>query len=110
VPSAKTAQAWSAPTVTDNAFDKPETVTGVALKVAVELKPSPPEELLPQHFTIPVERTAQLLWLPVDTETAFEMPITFTGVRRELTVPSPSCPKPFSPQHLTVPSAKTAHE
>ena len=54
------AQLWGpAPTATEVAVEIPDTVTGVVLFVVVPL-PSCPILLLPQHFTIPADKDAQL--------------------------------------------------
>jgi len=69
----------------------PVTVTG-ALDEAVELLPSWPELLSPQHLTEPSESTAQVWSLPAATLVAVLMPVTVTGVAEPLVVELPSWP------------------
>ena len=49
------------------------------------------------------------MWkIPASTATAVAIPLTSTGVREGMIVPSPSCPSSFRPQQRTVPSCRSA--
>ena len=62
--------------------------------------PSWPSASLPQHLTAPPPVSAQV-WEPpaVIAPTPLPRPLTATGVRRFVVVPSPSWPKMLLPQH-----------
>jgi hypothetical protein len=104
------------PTETDvTPLVRPVTCTGTGLLV-VELFPSSPSSLLPQHWTPPEVVTAQAENAPADTDlTPVASPTTCTGT--ELSAPtaypgivtlSPSSPAPLEPQQSTPPVAVTA--
>src|SRR5258706_428120 len=92
---------------------RPKTNPGVGRSV-VELSPSWPLPLLPQHFASPPEDSAQLTatlaWtVPVETiATPLDKPDTSTGVELVVVVPSPSWPTLFLPQHFTPPDLVSA--
>jgi hypothetical protein len=121
VPSAIRAQATDAVmcTVTavfeDEAPSIPRTAIGMRLSV-FEPSPNWPSTLNPQHFTVPLAMSAQVLPPPAVTLTAVVagvnpvIPDTKTGAKLLLVVPLPNWPDPLLPQHLTVPFAITAHE
>ena len=70
----------------------PETVTGTLLSL-VELFPSSPQELRPQHLTVPSDITAHVCQRFIASLTAPElMPVTDTGYARFVREPSPSWP------------------
>jgi hypothetical protein len=89
VPSVRSAQVYSCPAVTVLAVVIPVTETGVVLHgrlrqvsgpVLVPL-PSWPATFLPQHFTVPSDRTAQVWKLSESaTSVAVVIPLTATGV------------------------------
>src|SRR5512143_3498147 len=75
----------------------------------MELSPSWPALFLPQHFTAPAVVSAQVWPAPATIAiTPLAKPLTETGVRRLVCVPSPSCPLVFVPQHLTAPPLVSA--
>src|SRR6185369_10930724 len=116
--SARTAHVWSAPTAISRAVTLPaipDTARGVLLSSVVP-SPSWPKLLLPQQRAVPSARIAQVwsnpvrsLTVPVSIATALSRPLTATGVRRSVVVPSPSSPWPFEPQQRALPSERTAH-
>ena len=59
----------------------------------------------PQHWTVPLARSAQGTELP-ETERASWRPVTWTGIGESLLVP---LPRIRLPQHHTVPSSRLAH-
>jgi hypothetical protein len=69
--------------------------------------------LFPQHFTVPLARTAQAWNSLLLMATASLIPLTFTGVEENASwnrsCPVPSCPRVLSPQQDTLP-AVCAHE
>ena len=74
-------------------------MTGARRSVVVP-SPSCPEPLSPQHRTAPPLVTAHVCQPWALTATApLARPLTGTGVRRFVVVPSPSCPTSLSPQH-----------
>ena len=104
-PVAVSAQLWSkCEAMALTPLVSPGTSTGVKLSV-VELLPSWPYSLLPQHFTPPVVVSAQLPLVPdAMAVTPLLRPATPTGVKLVVVELSPSCPFSFKPQHLTAPS------
>src|SRR5687768_8210376 len=89
------------------------TVTAVGSANAMEPSPAWPSSLLPQHFTLPVARSAHECRSPTVMPTASLMPRTVMGVAEGVVVPSPS--SPYTPglgpllQHFTLPEASSAH-
>src|SRR5450830_575015 len=82
--------------------------TGVR-RVVVVPSPSCPLVLEPQHFTPPPLVSAQVWLVPAATAvTPLDRPLTATGARRCVVVPSPSCPKLLLPQHHTPPPLVSA--
>src|SRR3990172_8171069 len=82
------------------------TSTGTRLPVVVPL-PSPKD---PQHFAAPAAVSAQERSIPaVMAATPLSKPVTATGTKRLVVVPSPSWPPKFFPQHLTAPAVVSAH-
>ena len=86
----------------------PKTLTGIALEV-VRLLPSWPEELSPQHWTVPFASRAQACELLAETAMAVVMPETRTGLALLAVLILPSWPEELFPQHWTVPFANTPH-
>src|SRR5580704_11502123 len=80
-----------------------------------EMSPSTPYVLLPQHSTVPSDRTAQLVASEAETAVAVgalggapKGAITEIGVNDGLEVPLPSSSSLLSPQHWTVPPSSSA--
>ena len=86
-----------APPTTALAPDTPDALTGVALGL-MELLPSWPLALIPQHFTAPPATIAQAWESPLVIEVAPARPATATDDRLLL----------MSPQHFAVPSDSRA--
>lgn len=76
---------------------------GAATPLAATPLVVPDQELRPDGF--PDVESVRRRWAQDERE----MPVTVTGVRRLVVVPSPSWPLKFHPQHLTVPLVSTAH-
>jgi hypothetical protein len=70
-PAVVTAHVAQFPAEIDAAFVRPETGTGVVLFV-VELFPSSPQELSPQHCTRPVLRSPHACSAPTEMFVSFE--------------------------------------
>src|SRR5437867_62287 len=72
VPSARSAQVWSAPAAIAVTLSSPGTVTGERSLARVAAEPTPicPLKFLPQHFTVPLSMRAQVWPLPVVIATA----------------------------------------
>jgi hypothetical protein len=97
----------------------PETCTGTEEQswfpvgskqvVVVELFPSSPSLLSPQHSTPPPPVTAQAKLVPADTAvTPLVSPETCTGTELFVVELFPSSPPPLEPQHSTPPPALRA--
>ena len=87
-----------------------DTSTGVSLFSVFPL-PSWPEALAPQHFSVPLSKSAQEVSLLAAMETTpASSPATSTGELESAVVPFPNCPIEFHPQHLTPPCEESAHE
>src|SRR5438128_11384755 len=84
--------------------DRPATCAGSCTKgrsFPPRPLPSSPSKLLPQHLTPPSVVSAQTWPLPAAiSATPPCKPITSTGERRVVVVPSPSCPASLEPQHF----------
>ena len=91
------------------AFVKPVTATGLDELVVVPF-PNSPWLLSPQHFAVPLAKSAHEWMTPAETAAAFDTPVTGTGVDELVVVPLPNSPKLLSPQHFAVPFANNAHE
>src|SRR5262249_10983388 len=105
VPSERTAHEYHSPAAT-SATDDPSaaTATGVLLWALTVPSPSSPNQLRPQHTTLPPWRRAQTCCRPASICVASLSPTTAaTGWSLPIVVPSPSCPNPLSPQHCTRP-------
>src|SRR5262245_29047945 len=95
------------------AIDCPPPATSAGVYWFAEVPvPSWPFWPHPQHFTLPVVRTAQV-WEPpaVIAATPLESPTTLTGTSLSSPVAwlSPSWPLEFEPQHFTPPVVVSAH-
>lgn len=80
-----------------------ETGTGTVLLV-VELFPSSPYELLPQHHALASVLIAQVASRPGEMADQVAVPVTATGIRLPVLELLPSSPCELSPQHQAVPS------
>ena len=89
---------------------RPSTVTGV-LWSSPSAAPICPAELLPQHFTAAVIRSAHVCACPaVTSTTCAPREATCTGdVFFTSGVPSPTCPSELLPQHHSSPLLVSAH-
>ena len=85
-------QVWRPPAEILDAWTESEIVTGVKEEVVFPL-PNWPEEFMPQHFTAPSVKTAQVCCPPALTCTALVIPETETGVLLVVEVPSPNRPE-----------------
>jgi hypothetical protein len=89
--------------------DRPDTTTGTALAV-VELSPSSPEELSPQHITLPALVSAHAWNSPAEMAvTPEDRPETATGLLLIVGLLIPSTPYTSLPQHITPPALVSAH-
>ena len=79
----------SAPAETEIAVVIPETEVGTSRLVPVP-SPSRPDPLFPQHWTVPLARTAQVCEEPDDKDTAELTPPTWSGVALFRDPPFPS--------------------
>jgi hypothetical protein len=83
------------------------TSTGVVRSVVVP-SPNCPLAFLPQHFTPPLTKRAQVIHPPaLIAATPLVNPVTSVGVF--LAEPVPFSPKKFDPQHFTPPDEVRAH-
>ena len=108
-PPVVTAQVWLPPAETDwTPLASPNTSTGNVLGV-VELFPSWPFELLPQHFAAPPVVSAQVWFAPAEMAwTPLLSPLTSTGKLLFVVELIPSWPAELLPQHFAPPSAVRA--
>src|SRR6187402_2208023 len=87
---------------------RPTTALGTR-RVVVELLPTWPWLLLPQHLTPPAVVSAQVWLKPAAMAlTPDERPTTATGTRLKLVELLPSSALPLVPQHLTPPAEVSA--
>ena len=86
---------------------KPETATGIGESAPPPL-PSWPRPFAPQHFTDPLDRSAQENSPPAETAATPVRPETATGIGESVFVLLPSWPKAFHPKHSTVPPWRSA--
>ena len=78
-------------------------------RVPIVPSPSSPSLFSPQHSTPTLVTIAQVWFCPAAIAvTPLVRPVTSTGVRRCVVVPSPSCPLVLRPQHLTPPAVVSA--
>src|SRR5665213_449938 len=107
-PTAKSLSAFSLKLQSDRLLESPFTLTGTC-RSSVVPSPSWPTSFAPQHFTPPAFVNAHVLLEPGEiAATPVCRPLTSTGVRRIIVVPSPSSPQAFEPQHFTPPDWVTA--
>jgi hypothetical protein len=74
----------------------------------VLMSPNCPRVLLPQQYTVPSVRRAQVKSPPALRETTSASDATAPGVERVALEPSPSCSETLLPQHETVPPDNSA--
>ena len=74
-------------------LDSPLTSTGVRRSASSCRRPAGHSQLYPQHLTPPAAVRAQVWSYPAAMAvTPLDSPVTSTGVRRSVVVPSPSWP------------------
>ena len=95
--------------------DPPTPLTCTGLNRTVVLpSPTAPSSLYPQQTTPPEACNAHIVTPPLltaeipDSVPVPPTPVTDTGLRRVVVVPSPSSPWLFEPQHRTAPETSTA--
>jgi hypothetical protein len=121
VPPTRTAHACSRPAAIAIASPSPCTPTGAASNRPAENPPgvgslpSWPNELRPQHRTLPVTRSAHVKSCPEAIEATSVRPLTrpwagsVTSGENGPPAPLPICPNWLRPTHCTSPSARSAH-
>src|SRR5206468_3826316 len=68
--------------------------------------PSSPFQFTPQHHSVPVVRTAQVLNWPAPSLLQLVAAPTCTGLSRSVWSARPNCPALFRPQHHSVPAVR----